>query len=253
MTERRDAADYVRQVHESTQQYTRELLAENERLVAVVGGLHEERLGLEARLKALEERLRTNDAARTTLLEQIAQMEARARTFTARYLEVEQQNANLANLYVASYRLHGSIDKTEVLETLKEILINLVGSEEFVILERDSDGALLRAVASVGVDDVQKAHITLGGGGLGEQIARGVPYVAADNAKDLPVTACVPLHVGGHIVGAIVVYRLLSHKAGLEESDIELFNLLATHAATALYCSEIRARKVAGVAGASAT
>jgi hypothetical protein len=38
------------------------------------------------------------------------------------------------------------------------------------------------------------------------------------------------------------VFRLLGHKPQLESVDLELFDLLATHAATALYCSDLHAR-----------
>ena len=38
----------------------------------------------------------------------------------------------------------------------------------------------------------------------------------------------------------IAIHRLLAHKAGLEPLDHELFDLLATHAATALYCTSLQ-------------
>ena len=43
-------------------------------------------------------------------------------------------------------------------------------------------------------------------------------------------------------VGAIVIFRLLSHKPRFEALDHELFGLLATHAATALYSSDLHRR-----------
>jgi hypothetical protein len=246
MNEKRDAGEYVRQVQESTQKYARELLHENERLVAVVASLHDEKVRLESRARALEERLRAHDELQSTLLEQLADMEATSRTFTERYLQVEKLNANLANLYVASYRIHGSLERAEVLDTLREILINLIGSEEFAIYERDGAGATMRAATSVGVDERRLGAVKIGEPGIGACIARGVPYVPeydADATSCAPsITACVPLRVGDRIVGAIVVYKLLAHKASLLESDVELFNLLATHAATALYCAELHAR-----------
>ena len=48
--------------------------------------------------------------------------------------------------------------------------------------------------------------------------------------------------VGDRVVGGIVVYRLLAHKPALDAADIELLELLGTHAATALYCSELTSR-----------
>jgi hypothetical protein len=58
----------------------------------------------------------------------------------------------------------------------------------------------------------------------------------------------VPLTLGDDVTGAIVVYRMLDHKPALGEADVELFHLLATQGATALYCSELHGRAVAGAA-----
>ena len=90
----------------------------------------------------------------------------------------------------------------------------------------------------------------LGEGALGEAIARGTAYVAGDHedrhgkrAKDVNgMRACIPLAVDGEVVGAIVIFRLLAHKGRFEPLDLELFNLLATHAASALYASALYAR-----------
>ena len=222
MTEKREATDTVRQVEEPTQ------------------------LRLEAHVRGLEERVRTNDQMQAMLLEQIAELEATSRTLTARCLQMEQLNANLANLYVASYRIHGSLERIDVLDTLREILINVVGTEQFAIFEREGTTSTLRPVSSLGVDDARLLDVRLGEAGLGAYIACGEPYVPSYDAERTSLTrdmaACVPLRVGDRVVGAIVVYRLLSHKAALEESDLELLNLLATHAATALYCSELHER-----------
>ncbi len=57
--------------------------------------------------------------------------------------------------------------------------------------------------------------------------------------EDSGLTACVPLVLDGKLIGAIAVFRLLDQKQRrLAPLDFELFDLLATHAASALYCSE---------------
>ena len=53
------------------------------------------------------------------------------------------------------------------------------------------------------------------------------------------LTACIPLVLDGKVTGAIAIFRLLPQKAGIEDVDRELFDLLATHAATALYCTSV--------------
>ncbi len=53
------------------------------------------------------------------------------------------------------------------------------------------------------------------------------------------LTACVPLVLDDKVIGAIAVFRLLDQKESkLTTLDFELFDLLATHAASALYCSD---------------
>jgi hypothetical protein len=245
MSEKHEAGEFVRRVQESTQKYARDLLQENERLVGTVATLHEERVEMQGRIRRLEERERAREAAQSTLLERISDMEATNREFTERCLEVEQLNANLANLYVASYRLHGSLERAEVLDTVREILANLIGTEHFVVFERERSSSALRAVAAFGVEVASAAPLSLDEPGLGAFIAAGVPYISSHAPEPPglpPVAACVPLRVGGRVIGAIVVYEMLAHKAAIEDGDVELFNLLATHAATALYCSGLHAR-----------
>jgi hypothetical protein len=45
------------------------------------------------------------------------------------------------------------------------------------------------------------------------------------------------------VSGAIALFRLLPQKSGIEAVDRELFELLATHAATALHCARLHARQ----------
>jgi GAF domain-containing protein len=48
----------------------------------------------------------------------------------------------------------------------------------------------------------------------------------------------VPLVLNGESIGAIAVFRLLAHKPEFEPLDLELFDLLASHAAVALHYSK---------------
>ena len=53
------------------------------------------------------------------------------------------------------------------------------------------------------------------------------------------LVACIPLKLDNDVTGLIAIFSLLPHKPGLEALDHELFDLLATHAATALYCTSL--------------
>jgi hypothetical protein len=270
----REAGAYVRRVQEGTQRYAHDLLAEHERLLGLVATLQARVAELEARAQDDEERLRASEAleARAGLLEsenlrlreqlqrhlreqahvqaQLETIREESRRYSMQYAEVEQQNSNLANLYVASYRLHGTLDRDEVLQTIQEILANLIGSEEIAVFERE--GATLSLVASCGIDPSSCRRVPVGAGVIGRAVETGRVHVVAEPAVrhggDLEsrLTACIPLTLGDRVIGAIAIFRLLPQKTAIEALDHELFDLLATHAATALYCTGLEARLTAG-------
>lgn len=147
-----------------------------------------------------------------------------------KYAEVEMHNANLANLYVASHQLHGTLDRGAILEALQEIVVNLIGSEEFAICE--ISGEELTVAASVGVD---AASISWNMPRVRHAAETRELSIVPDRAPGEPLV-CLPLQVDGRLVGMVVILGLLVHKPALEPLDHELFDLIATHASTALYC-----------------
>ncbi|HEX6098251.1 MAG TPA: hypothetical protein VF432_18125 [Thermoanaerobaculia bacterium] len=178
------------------------------------------------------ELLRENELLRAAL----ATAEAEAEQLREKYQNFEEQNSNLANLYVASHQLHTSVDRATVLATIQEIVINLIGSEQLVIYERCRD-SVFRPAASFGLDEQRLAEVT--GEYAVEKLGKG--HVFTDPADRQPLTACVPLQVGDRVEGAILVFRLLEHKPSLEQVDHELFELLSVHASTALHCASLHA------------
>jgi hypothetical protein len=277
--------EYVRRVREETQRYTRELFDENAKLRSFLALASKERqehelhlvaceglagrareletrvVVLESEKRQTEERLRgVSDELerylreRSELDRQMQSIEAEGRRYLEQYMNVEQQNANLANLYVASYRLHSTLEREAVLGGIQEIVVNLIGSEELGIFEFDSSRSHLVLVASFGIDQERYARIPAGRGIVGECVRSGDIFIAPNSvpvpAEEGLVTACIPLKVEGTVIGAVVIFRLLSQKSGIEDVDRELFNLLATHAATALYCSSLHANHGAALVGA---
>lgn len=125
---------------------------------------------------------------------------------------VEAQHAALTSLFVAAHQLHGTVNREAVLSRLEEIIVNFVGSEEFGVYER-TGGDELRRIAQVGF-----RH-------------------DADPRQLSDLAACIPLEIDGGLVGYIAIHRLLPHKPALEPADLELLDLLKTHAAAALLAS----------------
>ncbi|MFA6957044.1 MAG: GAF domain-containing protein [Thermoanaerobaculia bacterium] len=222
---------YIDQVREQTSAYVKRLLTEIETLTTAMARLEGERSFLESELNAREKR-------EAMLAQKLAEVRVESEAFLAQFSQLEQHNTNLANLYVATYQLHGTLHRGTVLDAIQEIVVNLVGSEEFAILERDLESGAIERIASVGAlghavaaddTDVVRAFTT------------GAIHVADEPASD-PVPACIPLTLDGDVIGAIAIRGLLPHKTSFEALDRELFELLASHASTALFCSAMRER-----------
>ena len=131
---------YVQKIRRDTQEYVQELLAENERLRRLMVEVDAARRQQEERVRTLSSELDAFRQDRERLERQVADVEHDNHRFSTRFLELEQRNSDLANLYVATYRLHGTLDREEVYQAIQEIVINLVGCEEFGIYEATAEG-----------------------------------------------------------------------------------------------------------------
>jgi len=172
----------------------------------------------------------------------IGELAEQSRRFSERYIEVEEQNTKLANLYVASYQLNGTLDRTRVVEAIQEIVINLIGCEELGIWELDPNRGALILAGSFGIDPHAWNNIPLGSGVVGTAATTGERFVS-DGADSTDPVACIPLKLDERVVGAIGIFSLLQQKRGLEPIDFELFDLLASHAASALFCTRMYAEQ----------
>ncbi|MGH7774850.1 MAG: GAF domain-containing protein [Candidatus Binatia bacterium] len=252
--------EYVRKVGEDTRRYVQDLLGDYKKTLGLVASLEaekqhlqEEKLRLQEQLLALKEEINRHHGEQVELRRQMADVETDVQRFTEQYVAVEQQNANLANLYVASFRLHSTLERQEVLGVIQEIIVNLIGSEEIAIFELDPKKSVLSLVASVGIEPARYQAIPLGTGCIGRAALTGELYLHDGNAgssmspQETHLTACIPLKVDGQVSGVIAIFRLLQQKPDLEALDHELFDLLATHAAVALYCTELHSKLGASV------
>ena len=130
---------------------TEDRLAENERLHFQVVDVESEKIKAQnalanAAVHGAEEASQLR--ARLEHLEKrYAEAAAENQDFAQRYSEVSEENESLANLYVASHRLHSTLDPKEVTEIICEIMVELVGAEDFGILlvdERTNELAPIR-------------------------------------------------------------------------------------------------------------
>jgi GAF domain-containing protein len=160
--------------------------------------------------------------------------------FEERYLEAEQQNGNLASLYIATYNLHSTLDFSELIRTLREIVVNLVGSESFGIYMRaaDAEGGL-ELLAGEGIDPNAESRLRIEGVVLSALESRRVTF-AEPQTPGSPL-ACVPLTIGDETYGAVVIHALLAHKKRFETTDVELLELVSQQASVAFYAARLHA------------
>jgi hypothetical protein len=169
-------------------------------------------------LRALVERLACErDAAR-----QQAAAESAARA------TAELRNGEIVKLCVALTHLNAAVTPDAVASALREIVINLIGSEEFAILEPARDGAP-RAIASMGMD----AHALAG---------LAARLVAAGPGSDAGLVARVPLRSGKQTVAELAIVAMLPHKGELDRFDLQLLEVLSTAGGAAIESARLRER-----------
>ena|SRR5690349_9154080 len=133
-----------------------------------------------------------------------------------------QRSGDLVKIIVAFRRLLEATDAVSALRAIEEILINVVGTEDFAVL-MVTDMPLMRVV---------------GGMGPSRTIALSTPPVF-DNLFDEGSHA-MPLHIADRVVGAIVIGSMLPHRDPLNAADDQVLSLLSRFAATAVLAADHR-------------
>jgi transcriptional regulator with GAF, ATPase, and Fis domain len=247
MSEEQKAEKFL-ELFNKGKEFTEELLRENQRLRYRVASLETEHANVSPEeIKRLREEVAQLAEENRRIQQRFREVEEENKDFAVRYVEIEEQNNNLANLYVASYQLHSTLDFREVIQIVQEIIINLVGAEAFAILLLDEKTNELKAIAYEG-DDVMPGidgiSTRLGEGILGNVAKTGESYYVNQDVEGGAITiekplAAVPLKIKEHVIGLIVIYKLLQQKDAFSAVDYELFSLLAAHAATAIFSSKL--------------
>lgn len=248
-----DKGEEFLEIFRKGQEFTRDLLKDNEQLRFRVVKLEE---ALKSRYEAPVPKLggdKYEELARKVALyelklseleEKLNEVEEENVGFAQRYIDVEEQNNNLANLYVASFQLHSTLNYEEVLQIILEIIINLVGAEEFAIFLLDEKRELLVPAAAEGQDLEGMSPITMGEGVIGAAAQSQESYLNK-NPPSTPAEllenplVCIPLMIKDELIGIINIYKLLQQKEEFVPVDFELFTLLAGHAATAIFSSRL--------------
>jgi len=172
--------------------------------------------------------------------EREAKLEGQLAELAQECTDLERQNSNYLSLYVASSQLHGTLVHEDVLRSVKEVVLNLIGSDQFAIYLADEERHNLCRAASEGSVDPRDAVISLEEGPIAQVVREGA-FRLGDGQVVLPSgrrpLALVPLVMAGQPIGCLVLLELLIQKTDFDAFDLQLFELLAAHAASALSSS----------------
>ncbi len=206
----------------------------------------DERLG--ERLHALEKECARLRREQDGALRRIGELEQENLDFANQLVQVEEVNNNLTNLYIASSRLHSTLDRVETLDIIKEVVINFVGAEKFAVFLFDQKRRSLLYETGEGFENADNfPEIPLGEGVLGETATKAENYFFSGSVSEgsddilFPIVA-IPLIIHGQMIGVLAIYRLFIQKEQLESIDYQLFSMLGEHAATALFSSTLYGR-----------
>lgn len=232
---------YVRKVNEDIREFVEGLARENDRLSLELARVEKERAALERRTRSQEEELAARDEEHAKLMRLVEDMTSDNSDLHARLTEVMAQTNDLTNLYVSAHQLHCTTDYDEVRGAIRDIVINIIGSEDFVVLERAQADGTLSLLESFGVEQEAFREVVPGDGVIGDGLRTGTRYVANGRPEarptwqGRPITACVPLAFQGDVSGLLVIFSLLPQKPTLLQVDLELFDLLSAQALGALH------------------
>jgi hypothetical protein len=210
----------------------------------LLGGLGE-RLREATQILAELDRLRaavtvaaSGQAPPSELLERIRSLEEDRDDLSKHLVEAQKQGSRVMNLYIVAYQLHATLEVEEVEATIGEIATDLLGAESFVLLLREDTSDLVRVTSARGLELTEVAALFTGplyhgGHALADEtLSQGRLY--ACDSLDEPTIAAVPLTIQGRVIGALLIFRLFSHRSRALAEEREMLDLVAVHSASAL-------------------
>lgn len=144
-------------------------------------------------------------------------------------------------LEVAQRRLADATNHEEALDAIRDIVTNLLGSEEIALFNVEQGQAVLSLFWSFGIDAVRHRTLAAGTSPLLQRVIDGEPYLegafAGGGNGDLigAFNALVPIRLGSRTVAVLGIRSLLPQKTRFNESDVQLLRFLSGEAGKALF------------------
>jgi GAF domain-containing protein len=146
---------------------------------------------------------------------------------------------NDLRLVAARQRLAESRDEKDAIEGLREIVANLLGSEEIGLFKADHASGTFKVCWSFGIDltnyDLTRA---LGDAGI-QRVKRGEFHIDLSppdrSGSGKKAQAFIPIRMASETIGVLAILRLLPQKVAFDSADMDLFKLLSNEAARPLF------------------
>ena len=200
-----------------------------------------------ARSRAGDDDLTAALAEADRLRLQVATLLATQRQLSTLLVAADNRTGALMKLLVAVRSLIESRNASAAMQSLQDILVTVIGAEQFTIYSIDQRQKLLVAIAGTSTHPGGSDRVPLHDSWLGGVVRSSAVYVARDADRptrrdESSIAAVAPLRVLDRVVGAIVITRLLPHREGLDSCDREILGLLGVYAATAIIAADRRGR-----------
>jgi len=188
--------------------------------------------------KRLEEKIVRLEAELTGLQHKVDLIQEEKEELIAQNHELEEQSSVFVNMTVTFQRLFATRNYVEVVGIVKEIMLNLIGAGEHEIRVLDKKRNCMVLITREGkkyVESKEDARL------ISKTMEEGVLFVSDQKRlkeKRVPM-ACIPLKIDKEVLGIIVINQLLAQKDRFTQYDKEMFELLGTYAAGAIYFSKI--------------
>ncbi len=201
---------------------------------------------LQEQMQKLRDQKKALESDSEHLRTRIRELEEENLDFANQLVRTEEINNNLTNLYIASSRLHSVLSQDQVVDIIKEIIINFVGAEKFALLMRPKGSKGLEFLSGEGFAEGEfPKQVNVADHEIFRQVVDDQDIFLVEGSvvegSDDPLKplAAIPLVIHGEVTGVLVIYSLLVQKEKFETIDYQLFSMMAEHAATAIFSSSL--------------
>jgi hypothetical protein len=139
-----------------------------------------------------------------------------------------------AHATIVRKRLRESVGPSDALEGIREIVSNLLGSEEMALFQVDRKSSALPLVWSFGINPKEHQWLNGSSESVHKVVLNGSAHIELAG-KNPPFTVLVPICLHGQTVAILAILRLLPQKTGFAKADMEVLKVLSDEAGPAVF------------------